>query len=270
LAPVALACTVAIDSGRVQCSSDKDCTQRGGAFAGAQCLESTCHASTSSEWSCLGSVVWPSASSGSVTATLNLKDLVTQQPIVGVSARVCRKLDTTCAQPIGSDVQSDAAGKVVLQVVAGFDGYVELKMAGAMPGIYFFYPPLNESREVPFVPILSLSALSTFAGLVGGQVSPDRGHVLLGAYNCLHNPSEGVRFSSPDSDALTFPFYMIKGIPSATAAATDSQGYGGILNLRPGSVTLAGGLLTGETIGTEGVLTRAGELTYTTMLPAPR
>ena len=158
---------------------------------------------------------------------------------------------------------------MVVQVAAGFDGYVELAAADAMPGIYFFYPPLTEDRDIPLVPILSVNALSMFAGLVGGQVLPDHGLVLLGAYNCLQAPGDGVRLSSPDADAATFSFYMIKGIPSSTATATDSQGYGGLINLRPGSVTLTGTLTTGETIGTESVLTRASVITYTALVPSP-
>jgi hypothetical protein len=260
-------CSVIVDSNRQQCSSDTDCTKRGEAFANSVCVESTCRAVT--PWSCLGSVVWPPVGTGYINATLNLKNIVTYAPIVGVNARVCRKLDVSCEQPIFDGLQSDELGKLLVQAPSGFDGYVELKGSNAIPGSYFFYPPLTETREVPFVPILPLSDFTGFAQLVGSQILPERGHLVLGAYDCSHKFTEGVSIFSPEADASSSTFYLIKGIPNSKAEATDSSGYGGILNLRPGSVTLSGRLITGEIIGTESLLIRGGEITYTSLLPLP-
>jgi hypothetical protein len=63
---------------------------------------------------------------------------------------------------------------------------------------------------------------------------------------------------------------MIKTIPSTKQSETDGSGWGGLLNLLPGSVTLTGQLATGQPIGTLSVFARAGEVTYTAMVPAPQ
>ena len=261
-------CSLWVDTGRQQCSKDSDCTGRGAAFANSTCVESLCTLPT--KWSCLGSVTWPSAGTGTVTATLNLKDIITNDAIPGVSGRLCRKLDVACATPLVSGLLSDAQGKLVVDAPAGFDGYVELQSTNAIPGMYFFYPPLAASREIPFVPILPLAELTAFAQVIGSDLVPDRGQILAGAYDCFRNPAEGVTFSSLDADEWSTPFYMIKEMPSITATATDSSGYGGILNFPPGSVGFSGQLATGAVIGTESLLVRANQITYTALPPMPQ
>jgi len=268
----ASACSIYVEPNRQQCSSDTDCTRRGGAAANSTCVNSVCQVTSlpqNTEWGCLGKVSWPDAGSGYVNATLDLKDMITNQPVAGVTARLCRKLDTKCDQPVLDGLESDSLGKLVIHAPMGFDGYAELQPADAIPGIYFFYPPLIESREIPFVPILPLSELSTFAQLVSGEVLQGRGHLVLGTYNCLHNSTEGVSLSSAEADSKSLPFYMIKGVPSSKATATDGSGYGGILNLIPGTATLTGKLSSGESLGTESVLIRADQITYSTLLPLP-
>jgi hypothetical protein len=273
----ASACSVLVQPNREQCVTDTDCTRRGGAFAGSVCSGSVCRSAspaptptdTPTAWGCLGQSVWPDAGVGTVNVTIGLRDLITYQPVAGVGARLCRKLDTKCEQPILDGVQSDASGTLAFQAPLGFDGYVELNPDGAIPGLYFFYPPLTEPRDVPFIPILPLSELSTFAQLVGGEITPGRGQLVVGAYNCLQIPAEGVTLSSAEADAASMPFYLIKGVPSSKATATDSSGYGGIINLLPGTATLTGKIGNGESLGIESVLMRADEITYTTLLPLP-
>ena len=100
---------------------------------------------------------------------------------------------------------------------------------------------------------------------------PDRGDLIVRAYDCLGQTAEGVVFSSLEGDDSTVPFYMIKGIPSTKQSQTDDSGRGGLLNLPPGSVTLTGRVAaTGQEVGTLSVFARAGELTYTALVPAPQ
>lgn len=265
---VAGGCTSLVQADRVQCSTNDDCTRRGGAFANSICVGQLCE--SPGPWSCLGHVVWPTSGSGTVTATLTTTDLITSQPVPGVPARVCRKLDTTCAEPVLTDLVSDDAGQLSITVPQGFDGYVELSAAGAMRGSYFFNPPLTSDRQIPAVPILQATELTTFASLAGANLMAERGQLMVGAHSCLGQPTEGVRFSSVEGDDATVAFYMIKTIPSTKQSETDGSGWGGLLNLLPGSVTLTGQLATGQTIGTLSVFARAGEVTYTAMVPAPQ
>lgn len=265
---VASGCSALVQSDRVQCSTDGDCAARGGAFANSVCVSQLCQAP--GPWDCLGKVVWPTPSSGTVTVVLNLTDIITSQPVADVGTRVCRKLDPVCAEPLLTDIVSDAQGRAIMILPQGFDGYVELTAKGTMPGIYFFYPPLTSDRDVQPIPLLQANALTTFAALAGANVMADRGHVMARAYNCLGQTAEGVSFSSAEGDSATTPFYMIKNVPSTKQSETDSSGQGGLLNLRPGTATLTGTLASGAPMATLGVLTRPGQVTYTALIPAPQ
>ncbi len=199
-----------------------------------------------------------------------LTDIITTEPVPNLAMKLCRKLDTACDAPLQTDLVSDATGRVSFAISAGFDGYLESTSSGIMPFLYFFYPPVTVDREIPAVPILQASAMSTFVDLAGAQLMPDRGHFLARAYNCLGQTTDGVSMSSPEGDAATIPFYMIKNFPTIKASATDSSGNGGLLNLHPGTATLSGKLADGSSIGVLSAMIRAGRITYTAMVPAPR
>jgi hypothetical protein len=161
-------------------------------------------------------------------------------------------------------------GRIIITVAQGFDGYLELTAAGAMRGSYYFYPPLTSDREIPAVPILQASELATFAGYAGATLMPERGQLMVGARSCLGQPAEGVSFSSAEGDASTAAFYLVNSVPSTKLLATDDSGWGGLLNLPPGSVTLTGEVATGGSLGPLGLFTHAGEVTYTSLVPAPQ
>jgi hypothetical protein len=114
-----------------------------------------------------------------------------------------------------------------------------------------------------------MSELSIFARLVGGEVIKGRGHLFLGTYDCLHTPAAGVTFSSLEADSSSLAFYMIKGTPSSKVTATDSSGWGGLLNLLPGTATLTGKISSGQTLGIESTFIRADTITYTGLPPIP-
>lgn len=221
-------------------------------------------------WSCLNHVVWPAPAAPTAVVTVVLTDIITTEPVPNLAMKLCRKLDTACDAPLQTDLVSDATGRVSFAISAGFDGYLESTSSGIMPFLYFFYPPVTVDREIPAVPILQASAMSTFVDLAGAQLMPDRGHFLARAYNCLGQTTDGVSMSSPEGDAATIPFYMIKNFPTIKASATDSSGNGGLLNLHPGTATLSGKLADGSSIGVLSAMIRAGRITYTAMVPAPR
>jgi hypothetical protein len=265
---IAGGCSVWADPDRLQCSTNDDCTRRGGQFANTICIANMCQAP--GPWSCLDHVSWPQAGPNNVTATLVLVDLVTLQPMVGLTARLCHKLDSGCDAPVRTDLVSDGSGRMSVSVPSGFDGYVQSTSTEVMPFLYFFNPPVTADREVPAVPVLQAGALPMFANLAGADLIADRGHFLARAYNCLGKTAEGIHVSSPDGDDATVPFYMIKGVPSVKVGATDSSGNGGLLNLRAGTATLTGQLDNGASMGLLSAMIRPGTITYTALVPAPR
>jgi hypothetical protein len=261
-------CSLLVEPDRQQCTVDADCRTSEVAYSDAVCIDSVCEQNPT--WSCLGGVSWPPPEPRPATVIFQLRDLIKDEPAVGVTARLCRKLDFDCMQPLASGMRGDNEGTLTVEVGSGFDGYVELTSPDRLPGIYFFYPPVSGDRVIPNVPLIRQAELQQFATLAGRPVVYGRGHVMLGAYNCRQEPADGVRLSSEDADANTTPFYLVKRVPSATATATDSSGRGGMINLRAGSISISGVTGDGRPIGSVGLFVRAGTITYTSLLPAPR
>ena len=262
------ACTVLVDYSREQCFSDDDCRARGPAFSGAVCVDSVCRADPA--WECLGKVNWPPPPRAQVTITLGIRELVSEAPVPTVTGRICRKLDIECAQPLMSGLKVDASGDLKVPVENGFDGFVEIRAPGYIPGLYFFYPPVDGSKEVPNIPLFSPMVIAGFAQAGQRMLVPNKGHVMLGAYDCQGRPAAGVKLSSEDGDAETSAFYVIKKFPVTNADGTDSSGRAGLINLRPGTVSILGDTAKNERIARVSVLVRANEITYTSLVPAPR
>ena len=261
-------CSLLVDADRQQCTVHSDC-QADPANAGAVCVEGVCQPNPT--WACLSTgIALPPVDPKPARITMQLRDLVTEQALVGATARVCRKLDYECAQPMASNLIGDSNGDLVVDTMVGFDGYVEVQARDRMPGIYFFHPPVTGDRVIPNVPLIRLSDLVQFAGLLNKGIQESRGHVMLGAYDCLGRPAEGVNLWSDDGDVQTTPFYSVGRLPSVSATGTDTSGRGGIINLKPGPVTVTGRVGDGRLVGTVGLFVRPRAITYTSMFPTPR
>jgi hypothetical protein len=271
------ACSVLVDSSRQQCATDGDCQKRGGVFAKALCANSVCI--TDPKWGCVGSVVWPMvppvASQDKVTVKLTLSDLLSGDLLAGAVARVCGKLDPKCDNPIQSDLRSDNEGVLTVSVNKFFDGYFEIKFSTPetfyVDTMYFFNPPVDTYREIPFLPLVPFTALEVFGSQLNMQPLPDRGTVIGLSYDCQEHRAEGIQLSSDEGDDHTAPFYMVSGIPRLDATKTDTSGQGGIANLPVGARLISGRRADagGELIGTVSVQSRASQITYTSILPTP-
>jgi hypothetical protein len=261
-------CSLLVEPDRQQCTVDADCHTGEPAYSDAVCIDSVCEQNPT--WSCLGGAGLPLPEARPATVIFQLRDLIRDEPAAGVTAKLCRKLDFDCAQPLVTGMRGDNEGTLTVEVGAGFDGYVELNSPDRLPGIYFFYPPVSGDRVIPNVPLIRSGELQQFAALAGKPVVSGRGHVMLGAYNCRQEPAEGVRLFSDDADSNTTPFYLVKRVPTVTASGTDSSGRGGMINLRAGSISVSGSTPDGRAIGSVGLFVRAGTITYTTLIPAPR
>jgi hypothetical protein len=263
---------VIVEPNRQQCSVDADCAARGAAFAGTTCVESVCVPAppmVDPVWGCLGHVVWPPARTAKVTVTAQFRDAVTGKPLTGVVVDVCRKQDFACADPIAAGLRPADTGDLAFQVDAGFNGFLQMNLPGALPGLFFFYPPVTEDRVLVGVPLLSKDTLDTIGALAGKPYLPEKGVALLAATDCRNQFVEGVHFSSADADQDTTAFYVINQIPSSSATFTDTSGQGGLYNLPPLSVTIQGTLQDGRKVGTVSVVVRPGGVTYTSLVPAP-
>ena len=92
--------------------------------------------------------------------------------------------------------------------------------------------------------------------------------MLLSAVNCSGAEAAGVSFQTANGgDAgSSVAFYAVGGLPSSKVSATDSAGYGGVVNVPPGTVAVTGKLTDGRTLGTIS-LVNAGSITYSRMVP---
>jgi len=140
-----------------------------------------------------------------------------------------------------------------------------------MPGLYFVYPPLDANREIPLVPMLETALVEQLAILNMKELKPERGHVLLGGYNCQRMPSEGIALSTPDADDQTSTFYVLNNLPKVDATATDASGRGGFINLKEGIVAITASVAAdNRKIASVSLLVRPGMMTFTSLVPSPR
>jgi hypothetical protein len=261
-------CSVLIDKDRVQCTTDMDCRTRGPDFAGAVCADSICHPDPI--WGCLGAVEFPKPPPGTYTVTIHIRDLVNGGLIPGSTGRLCERPDTSCNAPISGDIPATPVGDLLLPVRAGFDGYVELQAPGRMPGLYFIYPPVDANREIPLVPLIETALVESLAEANMKHLVPDRGHVLLGGYDCAHRPAEGIKLSTDDADEQTAGFYILNNLPKIGAPFSDASGRGGFINLKEGIISITANVAAdNRKIATVSMFVRKGSMTYTSIVPSP-
>jgi hypothetical protein len=261
-------CSVLIDKDRVQCTLDSDCRDRGPEFAGAVCVDSVCNPDP--VWGCLGTVVFPKPPPGMFTVTIHVRDLVNQAPIPGVTGRLCERPDTDCKMPLSGDIPATPLGDLQLPVRSGFDGYVELNAPGRMPGLYFIYPPVDSNREIPLVPLLETALVEALAELNMKMLVPDRGHILLGGYDCQRKPAEAITLSVTDADDQTAGFYVLNNLPKIGAPFTDASGRGGFINVKTGIEAITANVAAdNRKIATVSLLVRPGMMTFTSIVPSP-
>jgi hypothetical protein len=265
-------CSVLVDADRAQCSKDADCAAKGAAFAGAVCSAGLCQVDElGPQWSCEGT---PAGDPASYKLTMHLQDAVSSMPLGGVAAQLCRKLDVTCESPIGASVVSDEGGGIAMPIEAGFDGYVKLtdpKMKIA-PSLYFLTPPRGGGDlDLPSVPLTSPFVAAGIVASAGGSGwLPTHGIILLNAFDCDDLPAANISYSIGGApDPATFIFYLVNALPTTSITATDSTGYGGLVNVPAGVSAITATLVPGgQKVSEISVLVRPGYITYSNVKPS--
>ncbi len=278
----AAGCSLTIDANRVQCSTDQDCKDRGAAFAESRCVASLCQAvkivekkpdaaadsGPSSIWSCLYAPPAPAAEPGPFHVVFHLTDVLRSTPQSGVTATLCKKLDVNCDLPIGSPVTSDANGDVAFDVDKGFSGYVSFTRSDITPGLFFFDSAVNGDLNALPVQIITPAILDALTKTVGSPAQPDRGVVLLSTFDCASAGAPGVSYVADGLDSTAVTFYSVGGLPTSKVDATDSAGYGGFVNVLPGTIAVTAKVKdTGRDLETISLVVRAGAITYSRLVP---
>jgi hypothetical protein len=282
-----LGCSLTVDADRQQCSSDLDCTSRGTAFANSTCVASLCKealvtqkpdsdagpkAITDPKWSCLDQPAVATTEPGPFNVTFKLTDILSQSPQVGITAKACRKLDVNCEKPDGASLLTDENGEVTFQIARGFTGYMEFSGGTIMPGMYFFNPPVDSDRASVAVQIVTPGIVDALTKSIGSPQQPDLGLMLINAQDCQGAAGVNVTFVAGGTGQGAPGFYSIGGLPASNATATDSAGYGGFVNVTPGTVPIKGIIndIDGIEMQTISLLVRAGTITYGRVVPLGR
>jgi hypothetical protein len=261
----ATACSLAVESDRVQCRADTDCSSRGPEFAGYVC-SSALVCEPDPTWACLDEKAIDSTPTDKVHVKLTTIDLLSQRPIPGVRLTLCAKLDANCSQSIGV-FESDQSGGIDVEMPAGFDGYFQTEGEGLYPMLFF--PPNTRVQRAPgALPMVAKSFFGTMFSGVGGPVSDTRTVVMTTALDCQGKPAPGLVLSTPQADDKTVGYVIQGGLPSRTAATTDTSGAGGFVNINPGTVVISSTMAANNRlVGTVAVQTRPGYITMVLVMP---
>jgi hypothetical protein len=295
-------CSVLLDTSGQQCTTNVDCSSRGGAFASTVCSNHVCvpagpgnpdasapaadgggeagdDAPSDPVWGCLGHVILETPAAPMVKVTIPFWDLIRMVPINDVVARTCSKLDVSCSNPVSADVETDAQGVLTLNVPPRFDGYalVQTKTSGdggssptRIPSLIFFNPPLVKDREFDRVPLFNPEDLVILAASQGNTIDPQLGTIFAGTQDCSGKAVGGVTWQPSRVAESTKRFFYVNGLPDEAATATDSSGLGGLINVPTGTIRLDANLQnTGMAIGSATVLVRSAYASYTYLAPVP-
>ena len=207
---------------------------------------------------------------------MHVKDAVTAKPLGGVTAQLCKKLDVLCSDPFGPKIVSDDAGLVAMTVDPAFEGYVLMNDPRIAPALYFLTAPASGDLDLPTVPLATPLAAAGIVRNAGGPSSSwmqDRGIMLLNVFDCQTQPAANITFSVGGAlDPAMFVFYLKNGLPTKESSATDTTGYGGLVNVPEGvaSITATLGPAPGQKISASTFLVRPGHVTYARMMPNNR
>ena len=214
----------------------------------------------------------PPASSPNVPATemvsysLPVRSLF-GAPLENLVARVCLPADPMCSTPISIVKGLTPNGLLVIQVPAGFNGFLEVLADGHVPVVFYMRRPVVRDTvdELPLSPIPT-AGVPQIAALFNAEVLPELGLIAALVVDCRWNSVAGATISNNLGGRT---FYFANGLPSGAALATDSDGIGGFINVPIRPMELSGQLAAdGRVIGTRTIVPRPGWLMAVLLRPA--
>ena len=221
------------------------------------------------DWSCLND---PPAFSPNVPGTEIVSYSLPVRSLFGaklenLKAKVCLPADPLCSTPIGTVSGLTPEGLLVIQVPAGFNGFLEVTADAHVPYVFYMRRPVVRDLvdDVPLFPI-PVAGVTQIAALFNTEVVPELGLMTVAVVDCRWNRVPGATVSNNLGGRT---FYFIDGLPNAAASATDSQGVGGFVNVPIRVVEVSAQVAAdGRLIGTRSLVPRAGWLTGVQIRPA--
>jgi hypothetical protein len=203
--------------------------------------------------------------------SMQVLDLATRRPPRNLKVRGCALSDITCSRPLTEATGPNADGTLVLPLILGFDGFLELTADDMGPTLYVFAGALSRELSTLMgsqpVSMLSLQALQALEASFPTPVAADAGRVVITALDCDARLSAGVRVKIA---APAVPFAVIAGLPVARQDTTDADGVVGFVNVTAGVALVSATIVNLDAALDQKTLPiRAGWTTQTILLPGP-
>lgn len=297
----ATACSLLLDTQKVQCAVDGDCAARGGAFATARCVNAVCvsgaaDATTDADLidggplGCLGLRSAPQPTTARATVRLRLHDFIIQsQPVRNVTVRMCPNAGDPLCKDVKGTARPDDSGVATFDADlsnGAFAGYFaidnDLRDGGTTDGgladdeyipSRIFYSNTAIAADIDDEWVLpTAGTLRSFTSLYQLEPQdPKLGTVFLFVQDCNAQPLPGLKVSVDQTTSSSRAFYFVDNTPVVTATATDSTGYVGFLNLPTGARVLTGEMAdTKQRFGSITLFSFPGILTFATLGPELR
>jgi hypothetical protein len=243
-------------------------------------LSSTCVAACQygGSWDCIGKVTDPLAPANVINLTVNVRNLAAsaQMPLPGIHVLACGPADTACANPVASG-DTDAQGNAVLVLPSasgGFVGHFELTSpvdAGAdsyAPLLYYLAYRLSAPASSLQMSMLTESLFASEIALGGTTVDPERGSVVVAAYDCALDLAPNVALQASGTDSESRFLYLSGTLFSGALTETASTGFAVLVNAKPGTIDLtATPTAVGVVSSRASVQVRKGAISYVALLP---
>jgi hypothetical protein len=193
-------------------------------------------------WACLDSpIIWPKPPPvNAITFSVSFVNFTAEAPFAGAAVKACSKLDFSCATPLDTGT-TDPTGMVTLTVppgLSGFDGYLDItggKAGGTgapvFPALWYPIPYVVADGWRGRTEILAADEFVNLAMATGTTPDPTRGNFAVNAVDCNFSSAAGVSFVINPSDQSTVNYYLVAGVPTTTAMATDQSGIVAFVNL---------------------------------------
>jgi len=196
---------------------------------------------SNTDLTCLGSYTWPLTAETTVPLHLYLVDAYEQTiPLPSMRVRACNAADIKCTEPL-SDTVTDDKGLAELRLPASFSraftGYLEVTGKDVYPTLLKFSWNLA-SETTQLVGIVKEANFKLAINAIELRPDDTRGMLQLRMLSCGNVGVAGASYASDRADAQTRNWYIIDGFPTLMAAATDSVGSGGIIDVPEGSTTV--------------------------------
>lgn len=224
------------------------------------------------EWGCLADFAPPSVAAGSLVSYRLRFERGRQAnvPPEGLTLRLCRNDDATCAAPIVDIPEPDATGLLTLELDPTFRGYLEVEAPDHMPSLAALPPRVVSPSEPQVIRLIERFDFFVLLSTTDIPYDSDRGFAIALTNSCLDQRAAGVVLSSLDIDDLTAAYYYRDGQPDLEASQTDAQGAGGWSQLPVGAIVAeARRADTLERIGVVEFQSRPGFVSYVPIGPTP-